>query len=68
MLALPQCSLSRTSLNSYQRAAIEAELSAYDIALGACERISRQAAPKAYTRCMGTRVACRGGGNCKRCR
>lgn len=42
--------LARTGLDSIQRSAIEQELSAYDVALGACERITRQAVPKAYTR------------------
>ncbi len=40
----------RTSLSQIERAAIEGELNAFDVALGACERITRQAIPLAYTR------------------
>ena len=35
---------------SVERVAIEAELSAFDVALGSLERITRQAIPWAYTR------------------
>ena len=42
----------RTSLSQIERAAIEGELNAFDVALGACERITRQAIPMAYTRCV----------------
>ena len=41
----------RTGLLVWERAEIERQLSDFDIALGALERISRQAVPKAYTRC-----------------
>ena len=40
----------RTSLSQIERAAIEGEINAFDVALGACERITRQAIPMAYTR------------------
>jgi len=40
----------RTSLSIWERAEVERELSAFDIALGALERITRQAIPMAYTR------------------
>lgn len=40
----------RSGLSEIERAAVEAELNAFDIALGACERIVRQAIPMAYTR------------------
>ncbi|KAI8469253.1 MAG: Bestrophin, RFP-TM, chloride channel-domain-containing protein [Monoraphidium minutum] len=40
----------RTSLSVWERAEVEREISAFDISLGALERISRQAIPMAYTR------------------
>lgn len=38
-------------MTPFERAEVERELSAFDIALGANERITRQAIPMAYTRC-----------------
>ena len=40
----------RSSLSHYERTTVEGQLSEFDIALGACERISRQAIPMADTR------------------
>jgi predicted membrane chloride channel (bestrophin family) len=42
--------LRRSSLSPYERAAIEAQLSAFDISVGALERIRSQTIPLAYTR------------------
>jgi hypothetical protein len=46
----PHLSCRRTSLAVWERTEIERQISDFDIALGALERISRQAIPKAYTR------------------
>ena len=37
-------------LSTYERVALEQQLSTFDISLGACERIRRQTIPMAYTR------------------
>jgi putative membrane protein len=42
--------LHRSSLETYERCEIERQLAAFDIVLGACERIRRQCIPLAYTR------------------
>jgi ion channel-forming bestrophin family protein len=42
--------LRRSSLETYERCEIERQLAAFDIVLGACERIRRQCIPLAYTR------------------
>lgn len=39
-----------SSLETYERCEIEKQLAAFDIVLGACERIRRQCIPMAYTR------------------
>ena len=40
----------RSSLSHFERTTVEGQLNEFDIALGSCERISRQAIPMAYTR------------------
>ncbi|EFN52998.1 hypothetical protein CHLNCDRAFT_137443 [Chlorella variabilis] len=50
--------LKRTGLLVWERAEIERQLSDFDIALGALERISRQAVPKAYTRHTSRFIIC----------
>jgi predicted membrane chloride channel (bestrophin family) len=42
--------LKRSSLSVYERAAVEQQLGAFDVALGALERIRSQTIPLAYTR------------------
>ncbi|GBF88169.1 hypothetical protein Rsub_00881 [Raphidocelis subcapitata] len=42
--------VARTGLSATERAEVEREISAGDISLGALERITRQAIPRAYTR------------------
>ncbi|PRW45440.1 UPF0187 chloroplastic [Chlorella sorokiniana] len=50
VLAIMSGLVKRTSLSQIERTAVEGELNAFDVALGACERITRQAIPMAYTR------------------
>ncbi|KAL4855857.1 hypothetical protein ACK3TF_003624 [Chlorella vulgaris] len=50
--------LKRTSLAVWERTEIERQISDFDIALGALERISRQAIPKAYTRHTSRFIIC----------
>lgn len=42
--------LRRSSLSAYERGLLEQQLSMFDVAVGACERIQSQTIPLAYTR------------------